>query len=87
VLHVRAWGTRVAGIVAEARMAEPKNDDQLDDSKDLGRVTGETTNATASNIGRGGDTLVQDDIAYGTDVDRAGTKEERERIREDRKAP
>jgi hypothetical protein len=68
-------------------MAEQKKDDQRDDSQDLGRVTGETTNATASNIGRSGDTLVQDDVAYGTDVDRAGTEEERERIREDRKAP
>jgi hypothetical protein len=72
-------------------MAEPKKDDQRDEQRDnthdLGRVTGETKNSTASNIGRGGDTLVQDDIAYGTDVDRAGTKEERERIREDRKAP
>jgi hypothetical protein len=68
-------------------MAEPKNDDERDDSQDLGRVTGETKNVTASNIGRGGDSLVQDDIVYGTDVDRAGTEEERERIREDRKAP
>ena len=67
-------------------MAEQRTDERKR-LKDLGRITGDDRNSTASTIGRGGDSLVQDDIAYGTEVDRAGTEEERERIRDERKVP
>jgi hypothetical protein len=50
-------------------------------------VTGEARGGTAANVGRDGDALVQDDVVYGTGTERPGTAENREREREQRKAP
>jgi len=65
-------------------MAEHEQDDQRED---ISSVTGDARGGTAANIGRDGDALVQDDVVYGTGTERQGTREDREREIEERKAP
>jgi hypothetical protein len=60
---------------------------QENEERDISSVTGEARGGTAANVGRDGDALVQDDVVYGTGTERPGTAENREREREQRKAP
>jgi len=62
-----------------------ERDDNPDRPADPPAVTGDARGSTAANIGRDGGVVVQDDVVYGTE--RKGTREERERETEERKAP
>jgi hypothetical protein len=78
-------GTPVASSsFEETSMTEQQKNDQRDD---ISSVTGEARGSTAANIGRDGDALVQDDVVYGTDTKRQGSREDREQEIEERKAP
>lgn len=55
--------------------------------EDLSSITGDAHGSAAANIGRDGDALVQDEVVYGTETERQGTGEDREREMKERKVP
>jgi hypothetical protein len=65
-------------------MAENQQDDHRDD---ISSVTGDARGSTAANVGRDGDALVPDDVVHGTETERQGTPEDRQREIEERKVP
>ena len=57
-------------------MTDQKNEEP---QEDLSSITGDAHGSAAANIGRDGDALVQDDVVCGTETERQGTREDRER--------
>jgi len=65
-------------------LTDQKNEEP---QEDLSSITGDAHGGTAANIGRDGDALRQDDVVYGTETERQGTREDREREMKERKVP
>jgi len=55
--------------------------------EDHSSITGDAHGSAAANIGRDCDALLQDDVVYGTETERQGTREDRERDMKERKVP